>query len=405
MLKNTAMLYLLQFSGYLFSFLTVPYQTRILGPVLYGVVGVAVATMAYFQLFMDFGFLLSATEDISLNREDRAYVSKKLTSVAVIKLAFFLISLIAVWGLSLILEPFSQYRQLYLLYVLAYGVNAFLPDYFFRGIEKMSAITVRTVSVRLLSCLLTFIFLRSADDYLALPGLMLFGNLVAVVWAYVYIYKTLGYKLCPVLPGEVWKDLKRSAGFFLARIASTVYSATNTVVMGYVDPAGVTTGWFTSADKIMATAKGAIAPISDSLYPYMVRHKNFSVVKKALLLGEPVILAGCALVWIFADSLCVFAFGEAFAGTAPVLRAFIPGIACLLPSYVLGFPTLGAMKQTRYANRSVFFGTAVHVTGLVCLAVSGRITAVSLAALTSLSEFAIMAFRIGAVARCRRKMP
>jgi PST family polysaccharide transporter len=136
----------------------------------------------------------------------------------------------------------------------------------------------------------------------------------------------------------------------------------------------------------------------------MVRHKNFSVVKKALLLGEPVILAGCALVWIFADSLCVFAFGEAFAGTAPVLRAFIPGIACLLPSYVLGFPTLGAMKQTRYANRSVFFGTAVHVTGLVCLAVSGRITAVSLAALTSLSEFAIMAFRIGAVARCRRKM-
>ena len=70
MLKNTAMLYLLQLSGYLFSVLTVPYQTRILGPVLYGVVGVAVATMAYFQLFMDFGFLLSATEDISLNRED-----------------------------------------------------------------------------------------------------------------------------------------------------------------------------------------------------------------------------------------------------------------------------------------------------------------------------------------------
>ena len=54
------MLYILQFSTYFLSLVTVPYQTRVLGPVVYGYVGVALAVMAYFQLFMDFGFLLSA---------------------------------------------------------------------------------------------------------------------------------------------------------------------------------------------------------------------------------------------------------------------------------------------------------------------------------------------------------
>ena len=76
LLSNTVMLYIMQFSTYLFSFITVPYLTRVLGVQLYGKIGVAVANMAYFQLLMDFGFLLSATEDISAHREDRAYVGK-----------------------------------------------------------------------------------------------------------------------------------------------------------------------------------------------------------------------------------------------------------------------------------------------------------------------------------------
>lgn len=50
LVKNTVMLYLLQFSTYLFSFLTVPYQSRILGPEIYGILGVAGAVMIYFQL-------------------------------------------------------------------------------------------------------------------------------------------------------------------------------------------------------------------------------------------------------------------------------------------------------------------------------------------------------------------
>ena len=64
MLKNTIMLYIMQFSTYLLSFIVVPYETRVLGETYYGKLGVATAIMVYFQLVIDFGFILSSVKDI-----------------------------------------------------------------------------------------------------------------------------------------------------------------------------------------------------------------------------------------------------------------------------------------------------------------------------------------------------
>ena len=53
LLKNTIMLYIMQFSTYLLIFIVVPYETRVLGETYYGKLGVATAIMVYFQLVID----------------------------------------------------------------------------------------------------------------------------------------------------------------------------------------------------------------------------------------------------------------------------------------------------------------------------------------------------------------
>ena len=98
LLKNTIMLYILQFSNYFLSLIVVPYETRVLSPTNYGKLGVAAAIMVYFQLVIDFGFLLSATEEVSQNREDKLRVSKIFSSVTINKLF-----LAAVSGLVLLI--------------------------------------------------------------------------------------------------------------------------------------------------------------------------------------------------------------------------------------------------------------------------------------------------------------
>lgn len=86
LLKNTIMLYIMQFSTYFLSFIVVPYETRVLGATVYGKVGVATAIMVYFQLVIDFGFILSATEEVSLHRDDKQRVSRIFTSVTINKI-------------------------------------------------------------------------------------------------------------------------------------------------------------------------------------------------------------------------------------------------------------------------------------------------------------------------------
>ena len=86
LLTNTIMLYILTFSNYFFNFITVPYQTRILGPINYGRLGFATAFMVYVQLFLDFGFLLSATEEVTNHRNDKKRISQIFTTVCCCKL-------------------------------------------------------------------------------------------------------------------------------------------------------------------------------------------------------------------------------------------------------------------------------------------------------------------------------
>ena len=56
LLKNTMMLQILQFSTYILALIAVPYETRVLGPEGYGILGAATAIMVYFQLVVDFIF-------------------------------------------------------------------------------------------------------------------------------------------------------------------------------------------------------------------------------------------------------------------------------------------------------------------------------------------------------------
>ncbi len=403
LITNTVMLYILQFSSYFFSFVTVPYQTRVLGPEIYGILGVAAAVMLYFQLFLDFGFMLSATADIAKNRDDEEYVCRKISSIAIIKSGLGIISLIIMIILIIAIPKFSQQKAVYLIYFFAYAINSFMPDYVYRGIEKMTAVTVRTVAIKALFCVMTFALLRSERDYLVVPILLLIGNTLAVVFAYLYLFKVYKYRFSKVEFKEIWGDFKASSTFFYSRIATTVYSATNTVILGFVDKTGLVTGYFTSADKVVTTAKNGFSPISDSLYPYMVKNKDFGPVKKILTVVMTPIVLGCIVVGVFAEPLCIFAFGEDFEGTANILRAFLPVIVAILPSYIFGFPVLSALDSAKYANYSIFIGTVIHIIGVLLLAATGNITGVTLAAMTSVSEWTILIYRVTVVCMLLKK--
>src|SRR5574344_270561 len=94
LLKNTIMLYIMRFSTYFFGFISVPYQTRVLGSQAYGKVALAMALMLYFQLIIDFGFILSGTQEIAKNSDNKKEVETIYSSIQYIKLGLIFVSFI-----------------------------------------------------------------------------------------------------------------------------------------------------------------------------------------------------------------------------------------------------------------------------------------------------------------------
>ena len=153
-------------------------------------------------------------------------------------------------------------------------------------------------------------------------------------------------------------------------------------------------GQYGAASKLMDTGKQAMSPISDSLYPYMVKNHDYRMVKKVLLILEPVIIVFCAGVFAVAPWFCATLFGEEYRDSGEVLRAMLPAAVVILPSYICGFPMLSSMGLAKHANYSTIFGSVIHIINLALLYFTGRMNMYTLGLAMSVAEILILGYRL-----------
>ena len=394
LLSNTGFLYLMTISVQILNLLTIPYLTRVLGPAVYGRIGLAQGYMSYVQIILDFGFILSATQMISEHSNDKKVESMVIASVSTIKL--FLTGIVAiVFVLLYVFEFFDKSNAMIIfIYLIAYLFNALLPDYYYRGIEDMKITSIRTVIIRVLFTILIFVCVKNQRDYIFVPLSFLVGSIVALLFSVIDI--KVRYKIKLIVPqmAHIKALFKTSIPFFVSRFASTFYQALDVIILGRVYGSAPVVGYYTSCDKAITLSKMASSPIADSLYPYMLKNKNFKLVKKILLLCMPIITGGVILIAIFAEPLCVFAFGKEYAGAGNVLRLLLPIAWVILPTYIIAFPVMSPLGLVKYANRSNIIGMFIQISGLIILKFVGVLNVYTICGLTSLTEVSVFVYRL-----------
>lgn len=268
--RNFLSLSVLQVISVLTPLILLPYVIRMVGMEKFGVLGMAMALVAYFELATDYGFDLSATRKVSLNREDSENLQLVYSSVMMLKLLFAAGGFLLLALLTAFVPVVRDYPWIYLLtYGRVFGKCLF-PVWFYQGMEKMRFITLFHSGSRILFSGLTFLFLQDPGDIHIVPALQSAGVIVPGVFAQFHIQKKFGMKWRFPSMIEMYSALQEGFHIFLSRVYVNLYNSFNTLVLGFW--IGYTAvGHYTLAAKVIEAVSMIFIPANNALFPHLSR--------------------------------------------------------------------------------------------------------------------------------------
>lgn len=389
--KNSSMLMLMNIARIGLPFVTLPYLTRVLSTDSYGVVAYINAVMTYMQVFVDFGFNLSGTKEIVSTLNDENELCKTVSEITIARIIVggiaFLVMLILVLFIPIL-------KQNLLFTFLSFGavfISVFLFDFVFRGLEEMQIITLRFVIMKIISTFFTFIFIKSDSQILYIPILNISSSLIAIVLV-IYELKKRNIKYVKPDLKNIIKKIKESCVYFLSNVASTSFNAFSTVISGFfLSPTEI--AFFSISMQIVTAIQMFYNPISDAVYPEMIKSKNISFIFKMIFILQPIIFIGCICSYIFAKFGMKLIGGDSYIEAANIFRCLIPVIFFSFPAILLGWPSLGAINKIKQTSISTICTVIVQILFIVVLILIDKFSIFTIAILRSFSEFLLFSIR------------
>jgi len=268
LLENFVALSVLQGANYILPLITLPYLVRVLGPEKFGLVAFAQAFVGYFQIITDYGFNLSATREISINRENKEKISEIFSSVIVIKSFLFLFSLII---MSVVVFFFNKFGQDRLIYYISFGMvlgQTIFPVWFFQGMEKMRYITFLNILAKVIFTVAIFVVVKESSDYLYVPLLNSLGFIIAGILGLWIVFKDfrIGFKIVKL--EELKRQIKEGWYIFISTISINLYKNNSILLLGLFASNEIV-GYFIIAKKIIDVLNQIAGIISQTVYPYV----------------------------------------------------------------------------------------------------------------------------------------
>lgn len=391
-LKNTSMLMIFNISKMIFPFITLPYLTRVLSTNMYGSVAYVKTVMSYMQIIVDFGFMLSATKEVVVCKEDKQELEKVIGKTIFAKMILGGVAFLLLLFLVLVLPILRENIAFTLLSYLAVFESIFLMDFLFRGLEIMQIITIRFIVMKTVSTILTFLYVKDNNDLLLIPLFDIVGSLIAIVLVWVEIRK-MNLKVRFYKIKNVFKSIKDSFIFFLSNIASTSFNALSTIILG-LELDATSVAFWSVCMQVITAVQAFYTPISDGIYPEMVKTRNLGIIKRTIRICFPILVCGCLAMYFFARFGMLILGGEQYLMAVPIFRLLIPTVFFGFFSILFGWPTLGAIEKTKETTFSTIFSGSLNIIAMLCLIIFHKFDLFNIAIIRSVTEFCLFSTRV-----------
>ncbi len=391
--ENFISLWIIQGINYILPLITIPFLYNHLGTENYGLVNFSFAFIQYFIILTDFGFGLSGTRYIAANKEDRQLVNRFLNSACISRLLMGSFSFLILLGFINLIPTFEKHKLFTVIFFGQVIGNCMNPVWFFQGMECMKYNTILHITTRLISILPLFFIIRKPDDYLYIPICYSTGSIIAGILSLVFINRVFGMKFYFTSIKEICDVTYDSVRYFLSRLSVSLFTNTNTFVLGLVC-GNVAVGYYSLADKIYVALNSVYGPINGTIFPYMTKQKNLKLFKKILYYG--IVLNFIVLVcfyYIF-PHIYHFIFDDFSDKSFDVLKILMLSNLLCLPATFLGYPFLAAWGHPNYCNYTLIVSSIFHICGLLFLYMCNMVSIYNVAYMVVLCELFLLCIRM-----------
>lgn len=400
-IKDVVYLMALQGMNYVAPLIVFPYLMQTLGAEKFGYIGFSLSVTQYLMLIVDFGFNLTATKKIAIAKNNQEELNEIFSATLTAKLSLLIVSFFILLIISFAIPQFVIYSSTMMIMFLMVIANTFSFIWLFQGLGKIRQVSIINGISKLLILPLTFIFVRSDDDFLlaALIQSMvyIFGSLMILG---VFFKKKYITKWVKSNKEKVLRETKDAYPIFFSSAATSIYITLFVILLAYFStPAEV--GKYTAVEKIMRSICYFIfMPISQVFYPKIssmavnMRSEAVTLIRKLLILVSGGMLSVFIGMYFFSGIIIGF-LGNDYENTKILFRimAIIPffiGIGGILGQ--LGLLGLGGEQEKKKFQNIYFIAGGVAIISIAFLI--PRFHAVGASISLLITEFAVCLFMV-----------
>jgi len=261
----------------------IPYLIRTVGSEKYGLYIFVWTFIYYFIFIVNYGFDLSTTKEIAINRSDKIKISEIFSNTFYSRIFLFLISFLILVASIIFIKQFNVNTKLILLGLGVILGQTLFPTWIFQGMEEMKFITIVNSIIRILPIGLIFVFVKSASDIDLVILFQSIGFLIGGIFSHSFAIKHFNLTLYKPSYQKIKLNLISSWSLFISTVGVSLYRETNTVILGFLTTNYEIVGFYALADKFIRIVQLIANTFSQALFPFFGRslttNKEEAIVK------------------------------------------------------------------------------------------------------------------------------
>ncbi len=270
--ENTVALTIVNGLNIIFPLILTPYLLNVIGNTEYGKWVFSQVFIQYGIVSISYGFQFSATKELS--RSSSSYEQSRLF-FSVFYTKILIAILYTIFYLAIVVS-IPKIREESLLFLFGIGViwgQAFMPIWFFLGVERMKFISLTNFVAKLIIAVSIFIMIRHTYQYIFINLIYSVGNILAGLISFGFAIYKFKIRFVAINKNDIIRQFKSGWNVFISTFFINLYRNANTFILGFTTTYDFVT-FYNIAEKIIKALQAIINPLSQALFPHFSKRST-----------------------------------------------------------------------------------------------------------------------------------